>query len=70
MNAPDLMKEMALFIAHTELTSTFSRNNHASNYMVLKGALFQDKEKLRQAIQYAIANPGGAEFETEWERRF
>jgi len=70
MNTTDLMKEMELFISRTELASTIFRSNHASNYLVLKGILSRDKEKLLQEIRYAIENPGGAELRADWERGF
>ncbi len=70
MAATDLMKEMELFIANIELTSTIFRSNHASNYLVLKGTLARDKAKLLQEIQYAMKNPDRIELRKEWERGF
>ena len=68
MNVIDLIKEIEIFIEHTELTATIYRSNHASNYLVLKGSLSRDKHKLLQLIRKAIANPELANLREEWQR--
>lgn len=70
MNTLDLMKEMEIFIAQTNLKSTIFRSNHASNYLILKGTLSRDKDRLLQEIRYAAANPEMTRFREEWERGF
>lgn len=50
-----LIQEMELFISHLELEKTIFRSDHASNYLVLKGILNRDKEKLLGMIKMALA---------------
>ncbi|MFH2094380.1 MAG: radical SAM protein [Bacteroidota bacterium] len=57
MSTMDLVKELRLFIEHTELESTVFRSDHASNYLVLKGGLSRDKQKFLDQIDFAINNP-------------
>ena len=52
----ELLNEMAEFIAALNLEKTIFRSDHASNYLVLKGVLNQDKEKLLHSIQLAQKN--------------
>lgn len=68
MSLLDLIKEMEIFIDHTELNSTIFRSNHASNYLVLKGTLSRDKQRLLNEIRRALENPAAAHFREEWER--
>lgn len=70
MNTTELMKEMEIFIEHTELKSTIFRSNHASNYLVLKGTLSRDKQRLLEEIRFSIANPDVVSLREEWERGF
>jgi radical SAM superfamily enzyme YgiQ (UPF0313 family) len=70
MNIVDLMKEIELFIEHTELHGTIFRSNHASNYLVLKGTLSRDKTRLLQEIRYTIDNPDLVRLREERVRRF
>ncbi len=50
-----LLNEAKLFIMHTELENTIFRTDHISNFLVLKGILSRDKEKLMEEINTAIA---------------
>ncbi len=68
MSLLDLIREMEIFIDHTELDSTIFRSNHASNYLVLKGTLSRDKHRLLNEIRSALENPAAAHFREEWER--
>lgn len=68
MSLLELIKEMEIFIDHTELNSTIFRSNHASNYLVLKGTLSKDKQRLLNEIRRALENPAAAHFREEWER--
>ena len=70
MSIPDLLKEMELFIAHTELNGTIFRSNHASNYLMLSGVLPKDKESFLEQIRFAINNPDKAGLREEWQRGF
>lgn len=49
-----LIEEMRIFISHLELKKTIFRSDHASNYLVLKGVLNKDKDKLLQMIEGAL----------------
>jgi len=68
MSITELLKEMEIFITHTELESTIFRSDHASNYLVLKGILSRDKQKFLTNIHSAIINPEVSELRKEWER--
>lgn len=49
-----LFQEMEMILAHTELERTIFRSDHASNYLVLKGVLGRDKEKMLTQIRAAL----------------
>jgi radical SAM superfamily enzyme YgiQ (UPF0313 family) len=68
MTIPDLLKEMKMFISHTELENTIFRSNHASNYLELSGILSRDKQLFLDKIQFAITNPDNANLKPEWMR--
>lgn len=68
MTQPDLFKEMETFLEHTELKNTTFRSDHASNYLVLKGVLGQDKERLLKQVRTAIHNPEKIALRQEWQR--
>lgn len=63
-----LLHEMALLLAHLNLHQTVFRSDHASNYLVLKGELGRDKEKLLAQVQAALAAPHEAGLRQEWQR--
>jgi radical SAM superfamily enzyme YgiQ (UPF0313 family) len=50
-----LIQEMEQFITNLELEQTIFRSDHASNYLVLKGVLNRDKEKLLSMINSALS---------------
>lgn len=66
LDTPGLLKELRIFIEHTELKSTVFRSDHASNYLVLKGGLSRDKDKFLAQIDYALSNPQS--LRKEWMR--
>ena len=68
MDIPGLLCELKLLIENTELQSTVFRSDHASNYLVLKGVLKRDKERLLGELEYAINYPGKVFFKPEWMR--
>jgi radical SAM superfamily enzyme YgiQ (UPF0313 family) len=68
MSVTELIKEMEIFIDHTQLKGTIYRSNHASNYLVLKGTLSRDKHKLLKQIGDVLENPQTANLRNEWER--
>lgn len=63
-----LMQEMEVFIAALELTRTVFRSDHASNWLVLKGTLGADKERLLQTLRATIADPESARLRPAWAR--
>ena len=64
----DLLKELKLFISNTSLEQSVFRSDHASNYLILKGTLGRDKERLLSEIEQALANPQIAGLRPEWMR--
>ncbi len=63
-----LMQEMELFISELELKRTVFRSDHASNWLILKGTLGADKERLLQELRTAIAAPEAARLRPAWAR--
>ena len=63
-----LFREMRTFLAATDLKQTQFRSDHASNYLVLKGELGRDREKLVQTIDTALNQPGRIPLRQEWQR--
>lgn len=63
-----LFEEIRLLVASFELENTVFRSDHASNYLVLKGNLGADKERLLNTIDMAINKPGVIPLRQEWQR--
>ncbi len=63
-----LFEEIRLLVASFELENTVFRSDHASNYLVLKGNLGADKERLLETIDMAINKPGAIPLRQEWQR--
>ncbi len=63
-----LFREMERFLAGLELHKTLFRSDHASNWLVLKGTLGGDKERLLDQVRQAIARPDRAPLRPEWAR--
>ncbi|MGF6907006.1 radical SAM protein [Fusobacterium sp. PH5-44] len=53
ISVPEIMEEMTLFLKNVDSDGTIFRANHASNYLVLKGTLNKDREKLLKAVEDA-----------------
>ena len=68
LDVPELLQEMHLFISELALERSLFRSDHASNYLVLKGRLPNDKPRLLAEVEQAIRDPGGARLRAEWER--
>jgi radical SAM superfamily enzyme YgiQ (UPF0313 family) len=64
----ELFVEMERFLETLELTRSVFRSDHASNWLVLKGTLGADKERLLQRVRDAIAHPETAHLRPAWER--
>lgn len=63
-----LFEEIRLFLEHLELEKTIFRSDHASNYLILKGTLGRDKQRLLEEVNLAITNPGAVPLRAEWMR--
>ncbi|MGB5543755.1 MAG: radical SAM protein [Gammaproteobacteria bacterium] len=68
LNQHALFREMEWLLETLELESTIFRSDHASNYLVLKGTLNRDKQRLLEAVRTAIQRPEQASLRQEWQR--
>ena len=68
MSQAELFIEMDRFLSRLELKRTVFRSDHASNWLVLKGTLGADKERLLQQVRQAIAAPEAANLRPAWAR--
>lgn len=64
----ELFLEMKVLLENLDLKKTIFRSDHASNYLVLKGVLGQDKAKLLALVNEAIDKPKTAALREEWQR--
>ena len=63
-----LFREIQMLLSALELEKTIFRSDHASNYLVLKGVLNKDKDRLLQTVEQAIQRPGSVRLRSEWQR--
>jgi radical SAM superfamily enzyme YgiQ (UPF0313 family) len=63
-----LLQELRIFIHASKLEQTIFRSDHASNYLILKGTLGRDKERMLAEIDRALENTQGAGLRPEWLR--
>ena len=63
-----LFKEMHILLSELTLTQTIFRSDHASNYLVLRGTLGKDKQKLIELVATALDKPGAVALRQEWQR--
>lgn len=70
LNQLELFDEMKLLLSNLELDKTVFRSDHASNYLVLKGVLGKDKDRLVNTVKMAIEQSGSIHIRNEWERGF
>ncbi len=68
LNQLQLMQEMEVLLSALELEKTIFRSDHASNYLILKGVLNKDKERLLSTLRQAITRPGSVALRQEWQR--
>jgi len=68
LNQQQLFAELELFLNALDLERTIFRSDHASNYLVLKGVLGKDKERLLTQVQQAIHKPDSVFLREEWQR--
>ncbi len=64
----ELFLEMEHFLAHLDLKRTVFRSDHASNWLVLKGTLNSEKERLLHQVRQAISDPDAAPLRPSWAR--
>jgi radical SAM superfamily enzyme YgiQ (UPF0313 family) len=63
-----LFREMLLLLENLELENTIFRSDHASNYLVLKGTLNRDRQRLLQTVHAALERPGTVPLRPDWAR--
>ena len=68
LNQSELFNEINIFLKNLELENTIFRSDHASNYLVLKGVIGKDKEKLIAQVEEAIHRPEKVFLREEWQR--
>ena len=54
MNPTELMTETRLFLEHIDSEGSVFRSNHASNRLVIKGTLPQDRDRLLAQVRAAM----------------
>jgi radical SAM superfamily enzyme YgiQ (UPF0313 family) len=63
-----LFAEMQQFLQTLELKRTVFRSDHASNWLVLKGTLGADKDRLLAQVNAAMQHPELAKLRPSWQR--
>lgn len=63
-----LFQEMYWLLETLDLERTVFRSDHASNYLVLKGTLNRDRERLLETVRQALERPGTVPLRPEWMR--
>ncbi|PKI14864.1 radical SAM protein [Colwellia sp. 12G3] len=64
----ELFSEMEILLSELHLERTIFRSDHASNYLVLKGVLGDDKAALLGQVRQALQQPSNANLRQEWQR--
>ena len=68
LNQRELFCEMEQLLDALELKRTVFRSDHASNWLVLKGVLGAEKERLLLEVRNAIGRPESARLRATWQR--
>lgn len=68
LDQPGLFREIQGLLTGLHLRRTVFRSDHASNWLVLKGTLGEDKERLLAEVATAIATPDQAPLRPAWAR--
>lgn len=68
LNQQELFVEMERFLQALELKRTVFRSDHVSNWLVLKGVLGAEKERLLLQVKNAIGHPESARLRADWQR--
>ena len=68
LNQAELFTEIEQLLQALDLRRTVFRSDHASNWLVLKGTLGAEKDRLLTQVRQAIAQPQSAPLRHAWER--
>lgn len=68
LSRAQLFAEVERLLQGLDLHETVFRSDHASNYLVLKGTLGGDKQRLLAEVRQAIERPQQAGLRQEWQR--
>jgi radical SAM superfamily enzyme YgiQ (UPF0313 family) len=68
LDQPGLFREMLWLLETLDLEQTIFRSDHASNYLVLKGTLNRDRDRLLATVRSALDRPGSVGLRPEWMR--
>jgi len=68
LTQPELFREMEILLSELKLDSTIFRSDHASNYLVLKGVLNRDRDRLLKTVRTALNKPGMIPLRQESQR--
>lgn len=68
LTQPGLFEEMHRFLSALDLKRTVFRSDHASNWLILKGTLGADKDRLLMQVATAINQPEAANLRPAWAR--
>jgi radical SAM superfamily enzyme YgiQ (UPF0313 family) len=66
----ELFVEMEQLLSHLELKRTVFRSDHASNWLILKGTLGADMQRLLAEVRQAIEAPQEVSLRPAWARGF
>jgi radical SAM superfamily enzyme YgiQ (UPF0313 family) len=64
----ELFAEVQMLLQGLELKRTVFRSDHASNWLVLKGTLGAEKNRLLEQVRHAIESPQSARLRPDWAR--
>ena len=68
LDTAGLFRELLWLLQTLELENTIFRSDHASNYLVLRGTLNRDRERLIDTVRQALERPGSVPLRPEWAR--
>jgi len=68
LDQSQLFQEMQWLLESLDLDKTIFRSDHASNYLVLKGILGKDKNRMLAQVNAALTKPRTIPLRQEWQR--
>ena len=68
LSQQELFVEMAQFLQALELKRTVFRSDHALNWLILKGVLGAEKDRLLLEVKNAIDRPESSRLRPDWQR--